>query len=100
MDILSRIKELRKDRNWSEYNLAEKSELPQSTISSWYKKEMLPSYSSLEKICKGFGITLSQFFASQNDLVDLTIEQREMLERWNILTSIQKSTLLAFLKTI
>ena len=58
MDILNRIADLRCRKGWSEYELAKRSDLPQSTISSWYKKEMLPSIPSLEKICTGLGITL------------------------------------------
>lgn len=37
-DILGIIKKQREARGWSEYQLAERSGLPQSTISSWYKK--------------------------------------------------------------
>ena len=62
-DILSMIRQNREARGWTEYQLAERLGLPQSTISSWYKKGMTPSFSSLEKICDAFGLTLSQFFA-------------------------------------
>lgn len=37
-DILSMIRQTREARGWTEYQLAERSGLPQSTISSWYKK--------------------------------------------------------------
>ena len=44
MDVLARIIELRDARGWSEYQLAEKSGMAQSTISSWFAKECyLPS---------------------------------------------------------
>lgn len=59
MDILKRIVDLRTERNWTEYQLAERSGLTQSTISSWYRKNMLPTIPSLSKICDAFGITLS-----------------------------------------
>ena len=36
-DILTAILEHRTQRGWSEYELAERSGLPQSTISSWYR---------------------------------------------------------------
>ena len=66
-DILGLIRKNREARGWTEYQLAERSGLPQSTISSWYKKGMTPSFSSLEKICEAFGLTLSQFFADAED---------------------------------
>lgn len=59
-DILARIIKLRQARGWSEYQLAVKSALPQSTISSWYRKDLVPSVQSLEKICAAFDISLSQ----------------------------------------
>ena len=63
-DILTAITELREQRNWTEYQLAERSGLPQSTISSWFRKGMIPTVPSLEKVCVAFGITLSQLFGS------------------------------------
>lgn len=38
-DVLQRITDLRLARNWSEYQLSVRSGLPQSTISSWYRKK-------------------------------------------------------------
>ena len=48
-DILGIIKTQREARGWSEYQLAERSGLPQSTISSWYKKDMTPSFATVYK---------------------------------------------------
>ena len=62
IDVLQRINELREERHWTEYQLAERSGLTQSTISSWYRKNMLPTIPSLTKICDAFGISISQFF--------------------------------------
>lgn len=93
MDVLKRITELRKDRNWSEYQLSKAADLPQSTISSWYSKEMQPSLSSLEKICAGFGITPSQFFSDGEGPVYLSKAQLAFLEEYDSLTPGQKETL-------
>ena len=81
-DILAAISHYRQARGWSEYQLAEYSGLPQSTISSWYRKNMVPTIPSLEKICAAFGISLSQLFAEGNTPVSLTPEQRELLLSW------------------
>lgn len=99
-DILEIIKQNREARGWSEYQLAERSGLPQSTISSWYKKSMTPSFASLEKICDAFGVTLSQFFAQDDIRVALTPAQREMLDKWNCLTSVQQAALAALMDTM
>ena len=57
INVLERITELRESHHWTEYQLAEHSGLTQSTISSWYRKQMLPTIPSLVKICDAFGIT-------------------------------------------
>ncbi len=68
-DILTAITELREQRNWTEYQLAERSGLPQSTISSWFRKGMIPTVPSLEKVCVAFGITLSQLLQREMNLL-------------------------------
>ena len=98
--ILNKITALREARGWTEYQLAESSGLPQSTISSWYRKNMIPSVPSLYKICSAFGITLSQLFAEDDDYRDLTMDQKELLACWSCLSREQRESLLHFLKTL
>ena len=100
IDVLERILYYRSQKKWSEYQLAEKSGLTQSTISSWYRKNMLPSITSLEKICNAFEITLSEFFAIEEDNFTLTDVQKKLLTETNRLTDKQKLALLDFLKTL
>lgn len=98
MDILEKITNLREERHWTEYQLAEKSGLTQSTISSWYRKDMLPSITSLEKICDAFGLTLSQFFLEDgNNTVLLNDNQIKLLNAAAKLDSTQLNALLTFL---
>ena len=92
-DILSTITAYRQARGWTEYQLSERSGLPQSTISSWYRKNMVPTVPSLEKICEAFGITLSQLFAGDNTPIVLTAKQKEMLERWDRLNDEQQAVI-------
>lgn len=96
-DILAEITRLREARGWTEYLLAERSGLPQSTISSWYRKNMVPTVPSLEKICSAFGITLSQLFAENDAPVTLTDMQKELLTLWAGLDDEQQSILLALM---
>ena len=96
-DILATITEYREDRGWTEYQLAEHSGLPQSTISSWYRKNMVPTIPSLEKICAAFGITLSQLFAEGDEPVSLTDSQQKLLARWSRLTEDQQAVVFALI---
>lgn len=101
MDILRKITELRLEKGWTEYELAERSDLTQSTISSWYRKNLIPSIPSLEHICEAFGITLSQFFLESDCFSDqITEEQVAILKRWNKLTKEQQKKLADFLDSL
>lgn len=98
--VLERIAHYRDQKGWSEYQLAVKSGLTQSTISSWYRKDLLPSISSLEKICTAFGITLSQFFSESESPYALTDVQRQLLEASTSLSEEQQLALIEFIKTL
>ena len=106
MDILEHISELRKARSWTEYELAERSGLTQSTISSWYKKNMLPSIPSLTKICDAFGLTLSEFFLEHqqdgDDKIMVTIDRQkyELIQEASRLEDDQFKALMQLLRTL
>lgn len=99
-DILSEITRLRLQRKWFEYELAKYSDIPQSAISNWYKKKQVPTVRTLNKICKGLGISLSQFFAEDGDARYLTPKQRDLLNNWSILNHQQQEIILTLLKNI
>ncbi len=99
-DILTEIVKLREARGWSEYQLAEKAGLPQSTISSWYRKRAQPSVSSLEKICDTFGISMSYLFAEEEYTIELTKSQKELLSAWGKMNNEQQDAFLSFLKRL
>lgn len=99
-DILAEITTLRLNRNWSEYQLAQHSGISQSTISTWYRKNQVPTIQTLEKVCLGFGITLSQFLANDDDAVSLTESQKELLDCWAALTETQQALFMQLFKNI
>lgn len=101
MNILDKITKLRLERGWSEYQLAEHSGLTQSTISSWYRKNMIPSIPSLAHICDAFGISLSQFFIDDDgNVIQISDQQKRLLEYAARLDPVQYTALLNFLKTL
>lgn len=98
--ICERIIQLRAERNWTEYRLSEESGVPQSTISSWFRQNVKPSNRSLEKICKAFNMTMSQFYSFQNEPVTLTERQRQVLDNWNKLNPKQQDIILELLNSM
>ena len=79
MDATERIKQLLSQRGWTAYRLSKNSNLAESTITNIIKRNTIPSISTLESICKGFGITLSQFFA-EGELVEITPDIKELIQ--------------------
>ena len=99
MDTNERIRRLMDERKWSEYRLAKESGLSQSTIANLFKRNTVPSVTTLEYICKGFGITLSQFFCDGN-LIELSDELKDLFYRWVTLTKNQKQLMLDLIENM
>ncbi len=101
MTVLERILQLRLERGWSEYRLSEESGIAQTTISSWFRKNVCPSVPSLEKICNAYNITLSQFFNYDgSQAVTLTQQQSDLLNQWNKFNNKQQNLFLELIKTL
>ena len=96
MDTQERLRQLLKERGWSEYRLAKNSGLSESTIANIYRRNTVPSIATLEMICKGFGITLSQFFA-EGEMLEMTPELKALFDGWRPLTVKQKQAVLQLL---
>lgn len=99
-DVLEEITRLRMERKWSEYDLSKHSGLTQSTVSNWYRKKQVPTILTLSKICDGFGITLSQFFAEGEEAISLTPVQKDMLDNWSTLNGQQQQIIMDLLKNM
>lgn len=98
--IIERIKSLCAKRQMSRYRLSQKTGLAQSSISNLLNRKSMPTIPTLEKICEGLGVTLSQFFAGDGEVPDLTEEQRELLAVWDDLTDGEKSLVEAYMQGI
>ena len=99
MDVNERIRALMKERRWTPYRLAKESGLSDATVGNLFRRNTVPSMTTLEAICKGLGITLSQFFA-EGEMVELTPELKELFEDWVNLTADQKQAVRQMLKAM
>jgi len=88
--ITNRIKELCDKRQMSMYALSKKTGISQSSLSNLMKRGSTPTFYTLDKICDGLGITLSQFFSKDIEKLELSAEQRKVLETWETLTDKEK----------
>ena len=58
-DVLLRIEELLKIRQWTHYRLSKESKIPYSSISNMFKRNTVPSIPTLMKICDGLKISMA-----------------------------------------
>ena len=61
---------------------------------------MLPTLSSLDKICHAFDMTMAQFLSENDGLTEITPDQKELLSKWELLTSAQKNAFLNLMESI
>lgn len=91
--VIEHIKEICKYRGWTYYKLAKESGIPHSSLSTMLNKQHIPSMANLIKICQGFDITLSQFFASMETP---TNRQEELINIWTLLDEQAKELLMTY----
>lgn len=99
MDTHSKLRQLMAERNWTAYRLAKESGLSESTLANIFKRNTVPSISTLESVCSAFGISLAQFFA-EGDIVELTPELKELFNNWVALAPEQKQAALLMVKAM
>lgn len=99
MTIHEKLQNMIDERGWSKYRLSKECGLSESTIANIFRRNTLPSIDTLEAICHGFGITLSQFFA-EDEMVELTPELKELFDYWVYLSPSQKDAVLTMIKAM
>lgn len=99
VDIHAKLRRLLDERGWSEYKLAKNCGLSESTITNVFKRNTMPSIPTLEAVCNGFNITLSQFFAD-SEMVELSPELKELFENYVSLTPEQKKSILHLMQSM
>ncbi|MDR0857891.1 MAG: helix-turn-helix domain-containing protein [Oscillospiraceae bacterium] len=98
MSVLERINKLRDERGWTDYRLAKEANIPQTTLINLHKRNNSPSLPTLETLCGALGITLAQFFSEEGEPAPLTEEQRQLLDKWQLLSKSKKEKVMAFIQ--
>ncbi len=82
-DVGNRIKELREKRKMTQYALASQSGVSPTYIYQLERGEKSPTVEYLAHICWGLGVTLADFFNTENEEPDkisaLSSEQKKLL---------------------
>ena len=98
MDLHGKIRELMEARHWSVYRLAKESGVSWSTIRNMFDRNTEPTVSTLEALCNGLGITLTQLLLGDG-YPELTPDQKEVLMHWNSLSPDDKQLFLNLLRS-
>ena len=98
MELITRINDLRTQRHWTEYQLAKRAGISQSTLSNLIHRGNNPSMYTVERIAEAFDLSLAQFFSSKDDPQYLTDDQKELLSYWHTMDRFQKEKVLCFIK--
>lgn len=61
-DVHNRIRDMAKERGLSAYELAKCSEMALSSLYNMYERGTMPRLETLEKLCNGMDVSLSDFF--------------------------------------
>lgn len=91
---LLKIRALLEERDWSLYKLAKSSEIPYSSLNSLFQNNNQPTLSTLEKICNGLHISMSEFFIENTPYREespiLTTDEQELIHLFRSLEAKEK----------
>lgn len=98
--VAERLKELCGKHHMTKYRLSQLTGMSQTALANILEKGSIPTIPTIERICSVFGITVSQFFAKEGERLDLTKEQEELLDLWDMLDKKERDILVAFIRTL
>ena len=99
-EVLGRIREFLELNKLSIYKLAKASGIPYSSLNNCFQRNTTPTIPTLEKLCKGLNISLSDFFDfKKNPLRDTSLSEDEQnwLNLYRKLSKRDKELLNAYL---
>ena len=97
---MDRIRALLEYKHWTIYRLAKEAKLPYSSLNNIFARNSCPSIATLEKICNGLNISLSDFFeynANPLQSEELTEKEQEIINAYRSLSSKDKDLFAAYL---
>ena len=99
--VIERMNQLLQERGWTIYRLAKESDIAYSSLNNIFVRNTVPSVTTLEKICNGFQITLSQFFEPDTPVIAnsemLSAEERDIIDTYRTLCKSDRQLLKAYL---
>ena len=95
--INEKITKMCEERHWTLYGLAEKTDIPYSTLNSSINRNSPLKIESLERICEAFGISLAQFFMEGEEMELLNEKEKELIASFRKLSEDKQQALLTLI---
>ena len=99
-EIAREVERLCKERGISQYELAKRSHLQESSVRNMFQKGTTPTYRTLSAVCRGLGITVPQFFTGSSFLEKLPPEEKELMTIYLKLDHKDRDRLLTYARRI
>lgn len=74
MTIGDRLLELRRERNLSQEDLANKLDVSRQTVSKWETNQSIPDFNKIVPICEYFGITTDELLTGNKNILEAKAE--------------------------
>lgn len=91
--VIARINELMAARNWTCYKLSSMSDVSLSSLNGVLKTPHIPTIYTLQKLCNGFGISISEFFSPFEQS-----SSKDFVELYNLLDKESQNLVLIYMK--
>lgn len=101
--VMKKIEQLYTQKGWSLYRLAKESNIPYSSLNNMMQRNTQPTVYTLEKLCDGLGMTMSEFFDDRTPITDymyyLRLQPDEfiLVETYRTLPPKKQERMLAYL---
>lgn len=100
MEVLEKIEKLRKERNWSIYQLANEAGLTQSTLSNMLNRGTCPTIDTLNKICSALDISLAEFFDDNQNQIYANKTEIDLISKYRALSNKEKEAIKSLIDTL
>ncbi len=93
VDIVRKLENIRANRGLSVYKVTQLAEISQQTYYSWIKDNVMPSMTSLKKVCNVLGVEITDILTDDSD----SLEFETLKSKWNMMTLSQKQSIMSII---
>lgn len=93
VDIVRKLENIRANRGLSVYKVTQLADISQQTYYSWIKDNVMPSMTSLKKVCNVLGVEITDILTDDGD----SLEFETLKSKWNMMTLSQKQSIMSII---